>query len=132
MSVDALREHQNSLARNVSAIMLPTEEGFAYISDGTIAATVSLDGLAQKGSATEASLTIGNLTSGLLQKCSMVVQVRPSKDAYFEAGSAQQISGGLFPGKFNKRTLLIPDTKVESISALQVSSLLCERVLMTT
>lgn len=126
--MDALRERQNNLASNASAILLPSEKGFTYLSDGTLSVTISLERLTQKGSSTEVAMSVGNLTSGVLQKCSVVAQVRPTKDGYFEAGTEQAISGDLLPGKFNERTILVPDTKVENISALQLSSLLCQRV----
>lgn len=128
MSVDFLRERLDSVSGNLSAVLTPDEKGFSYLSDGAVSATISLKGLEQKGSAVIAKLQVGNLTSALLKKCSMVVQVRKTKDGTFEPGTYQAVEGNLVPGKYNDVTVTIPDTKIGDVSAIQTSSITCESV----
>lgn len=128
MSVDFLRERLDGVTGNLSAVLTPDEKGFSYLSDGAVSATISLKGLEQKGSAVLARLQIGNLTSALLKKCSLVIQVRKTKDGLFEPGTFQAIDGNLMPGKYNDTTVMIPDTKTSDVSAIKTSSITCESV----
>ena len=130
MSVDYLREQVKSMSGNQSAILTPDEKGFTFVSDGVVSATVSLTSLKQEGSAVRANLQIGNLSSGTLHKCWLVVSVRKSKDGPFQDGKVRDIAGKLLPGTYNNSHVVIPDVKVEEISALEVSSIQCGSIIL--
>ena len=132
MATDNLRERLDSMDGNLSAVLTPDSDGFSYLSNGALAFTVSLSGLEQKGSAVTAKFQIGNLTSGELVKCWSIINVRKSKDGPFEPGGVQNFSGVFKPGTFNNTSTTIPDTKVSDISALRISSILCERIVLNT
>jgi hypothetical protein len=112
------------------ALLTPGSDGFTYLSNGTVSVTASLSGLEQAGSGVKARFQIGNLTAGELVKCWSYMNVRKTKDGDFEAGGVQYFEGNLKPGSFNHTSTLLPDLKVADISAIRLSSLLCERVLL--
>ena len=114
------------------ALLTPGADGFTYLSNGTVAVTVSLSGLEQSGSGVKARFQIGNLTAGELVKCWSYMNVRKTKDGDFEAGATQYFQGNLKPGSFNQTSTVLPDIKVADISAIRLSSILCERVLLHT
>ena len=129
-SFNDLRDQVRSMSDHQSAELAPGQDGFAYLSDGTIAITISLTKLEQSGSGVKAKVQIGNLTGGSLEKCWSYIHVRKTKDGPFEDGGIRYFEGALKPGTFNNTSTLIPDVKVEDISALRLSSLLCERVVL--
>lgn len=112
------------------AVLAPNTDGFTYLSNGTVAVTASITGLEQAGSGVKARFQIGNLTSGELVKCWSYMSVRKTKDGPFDNGAIQYFQGTLKPGTFNQTSTVLPDVKVADISAIRLSSLLCERVVL--
>ena len=125
-----LRDQVKSMSGDQVAVLTPGADGFTYLSSGTIAVTASLSGLDQAGSGVKARFQIGNLTAGELVKCWSYMNVRKTKDGDFDAGAVQYFQGNLKPGSFNHTSTVLPDIKVADISAIRLSSLLCERVLL--
>ncbi len=132
MAHDNLKQRVDSMSGDQVAVLTPNADGFNYLSDGTIAVTVSIVALEQVGSGVRAKFQIGNLTSGQLVKCWSFMNVRKSKDGPFEKGAIQYFKGTLKPGFFTQTETVLPDLKVADISAIQLSSLLCERVVLST
>jgi hypothetical protein len=89
---------------------------------------VSLNGITANGSASEARLKIGNLTAADLLNCKTLLSVRATKDGDFTPSALVSIPGTLRAGAFDLKTLPIPDTKPEDVSAIRLSTLMCGTV----
>lgn len=106
----------------------PGEKGFAHLTDGAINLTASLEGLKQRGSATDATIRLGNLTTATLSGCEALVSVRYAKDGAFEALDFRKFEGDIQPGKWNNITVSLADVKADSVSAVRIRVPLCRSI----
>ena len=111
-----------------TAELSPDEKGFDHMTDGALSLTASLDGVTQRGSAADATLQIGNLTNATLKGCEALVSIRYTKDGAFNPIGFKKIEGDLEPGKWNRVTLALADTKADSVSALRIRVPTCRTI----